>query len=314
MATEAERKDVDLVLERFVLPKEGLFEPLEQAVQATSALLRPNAQVFLSNLKSVSTVASIPFALTNSAALNLRFRSIHIAEKIRARKSLGPDGEPTEEALHEALQIANRRMSEEMQSRESRDEMDGLIVSNLKSLLDAPEFEAAARELLLETVVMVWGSFEVFITETVRLILNGNPQIATKLLADDSAKKHFPPRGISLDLLAEHQFNVATSMGDVLLADRRLDSLPVIKDVLGAMLPGATALRQTLATRELWTLAQRRHLIVHRRGIIDAPYLANTGDQSKVGERLKITSNYVFQSFELVRDAAIELLRTSGAG
>lgn len=28
----------------------------------------------------------------------------------------------------------------------------------------------------------------------------------------------------------------------------------------------------------MWLLSQRRHLIVHRRGIVDAQYLAKTGD------------------------------------
>jgi hypothetical protein len=59
---------------------------------------------------------------------------------------------------------------------------------------------------------------------------------------------------------------------------------------------------------ELFKLAQRRHLIVHRRGSVDAGYLQKTGDNYQVGDTLKLTSEYIYQAIYLVRDVGISIL------
>jgi hypothetical protein len=152
------------------------------------------------------------------------------------------------------------------------------------------------------------GAFESFVSETIRTLVNSKPPLAAVLLSTESTKKHFPSRAVSVEDLANHDFNVAACMGDLLLRDRHLDSLPVIKDVLSAIFPTEDAHRQRLNSPDLWLLWQRRHLIVHRRGVVDSGYLAKTSDTATLGERLCVSARYVESCFSLIVQTAVELM------
>ena len=114
--------------------------------------------------------------------------------------------------------------------------MAGRVMQGLLRLNEDRDFEAATKELLLETLVMMWGALENFISEAVRVLVNLNPSLAVVLLSDATAKKYFPSR-IPIEDLANNGFNIGNSMGDLLMQDRHLDALPVMKDVLGAIFP-----------------------------------------------------------------------------
>ena len=208
-----------------------------------------------------------------------------------------------------AFLIASENMDAELRTNETLNFLRDRVIQNLVELLERPDFQTASQELLLETLVMIWGAFENLVSETIRVLLNANPPLAAKLLGDEATKKHFPSRGIPIEDLATHDFNLATSKGDLLLKDRHLDSLPIIKDVLRVVFKKEVALRDRLANRDLWLLWQRRHLIVHRRGVIDTVYLARTSESAPIGSRLSVQSNYVEASFVLIVDTAVELLR-----
>jgi hypothetical protein len=92
------------------------------------------------------------------------------------------------------------------------------------------------------------------------------------------------------------------------MADKHHGSLPMIKDMLGALFPRHEGLQARLSDRALWLLFQRRHLIAHRRGEIDRSYLDLTADSFKVADRLVVTSGYVYTSVGLARDLAFDLL------
>jgi hypothetical protein len=115
-------------------------------------------------------------------------------------------------------------------------------------------------------------------------------------------------RDLSVEDLAAHQFNIARSMGTLLLQERHL-ALPTIKDVLSVIFPQESTLRDKLAVPKLWLFWQRRNLIAHRRGVVDASYLSKTLDTIAEGARLRISSSQVESSFVLIRDIAIELLK-----
>ena len=45
--------------------------------------------------------------------------------------------------------------------------------------------------MLTQTLVMVWGALEVFISDIVRSMLNTNPSLAVLLMTSDSSKRYF---------------------------------------------------------------------------------------------------------------------------
>jgi hypothetical protein len=291
---------VDLVLGSFALPDAFPFEDLERLFSNAAPLVAPAAAVALANLRSAVAVCSVPFLMAQTAALQMRYRQLLIAEQIRQRRYRMANEEITDEMQQEAGAKAGKRLDEERSSPASIQNLADQCIYSLGSLVSEPSFKAAAEELLLETVVMFWGALEVFLATVIRTELNADPTVALKLIASEGTKKHFPSRGIALEALAEHAFDVSTSMGEILLADRHLDSLPVIKDIANVLWPGNTDLRDRLNDPGLWKFAQRRHLMVHRRGDVDADYIAHTGEAHAVGSRLTIKSDYVAECFGLV--------------
>ncbi|MEI9926112.1 MAG: hypothetical protein WDN50_24375 [Bradyrhizobium sp.] len=158
---------------------------------------------------------------------------------------------------------------------------------------------------------MVWGSFEVFVADFVRAHLNAYPTIATRLLTDGSTKGAFEMKSIGIDELMANQFDVSNAMGNILVSKRRLDGIEVIRNVLKVMFPHHKPMLQQIGTQELYKLAQRRHLIVHRRGSVDVEYRDKTDDNYQVGETLKLTSEYIYQIIYLVRDVGISILEAA---
>ena len=64
-------------------------------------------------------------------------------------------------------------------------------------------------------------------------------------------------------------------------------TLSDIKDVFRTLFPTHTDLHATMKKDGLWLLWQRRHLLVHKRGLVDAAYLKQTGDKQPVESGLE---------------------------
>jgi hypothetical protein len=98
-------------------------------------------------------------------------------------------------------------------------------------------------------------------------------------------------------------------MGNLLLGEHGIGSLSDIKDVFRTLFPTHSDLHATMKKDGLWLLWQRRHLLVHKRGLVDAAYLKQTGDKQPVGERLRISASHLEEIFGLVSDAGVQFVR-----
>jgi hypothetical protein len=302
--TERER----LVAERFVIPKTALLGRLHTAVAQAAPTAKEAAKIFYENLESAFMVVGIPYNFADSSVLMRRHNQLMIAEEIRALKGTQPNEPITEQARAEAHIIAVKRFDEELQDERKVDQLNHQIRHDLYQLMQRNDVDRASHDLLLETVIMVWGSFEVFIADFVRSHLNAYPAIATRLLTDPSTKASFDIKSIGIEDLTANQFNVSNAMGNILVSKRRLDGIEVIRNVLKVMFPHHQQMIQNTGTPELYKLAQRRHLIVHRRGSVDAAYLQKTNDNYQIGRTLRLTSEYIYQVIYLVRDVGISVL------
>src|SRR5690606_36243554 len=91
-------------------------------------------------------------------------------------------------------------------------------------------------------------------------------------------------------------------LGRVLLEYVDLARLPTIRTVLPALFPETAMVRDALSKDCLWLLFQRRHLLVHRRGIVDAQYAGLTGDTTPIGARVVVTPAFLDECLAVVRD------------
>lgn len=297
------------VLNTYLIPNEVVsLKIIEEQLPHFSDGIRDVASVFIGNIRAALSVASVPFLMAQAAAQAAHFERHHIAMRIRAGVPLQQGNEEAEEwALDAARKAASLQLSEPAgEQLMARD-----IVFRLQGARRDEQFRLASEELLREAIVMLWGTLEAMSSDVVRCLLNASPALAARLLHNEPTRKHFPSKGI-LEGLAEHKFDGSGIMGDVILRDRHLDSLPVIRDTLSVMFPKSTFLHQQWGQDGLWHLWQRRHVIVHRRGLVDASYKANVQDDAQLGERLRVSAEGVESAVSLVSNVGLALLQACG--
>jgi hypothetical protein len=297
-----------IVTRQFLIgPPEGLEDRLNTIRAGAKDHLGDAAKTFVTNLESAITTASLPFTFAHYTARQLRYQTIHSAERIR---QLHAEYRHLDDATREANAAAKaqERFQAEMAKKEVRNTIVETTIAFLQAYLEFEEVAEAAHELLRQVLVMVWGAFEVLVGDVVRAEVNRDPLLAETLLSADKTKRYFSNRTVTVQALAKHQFNVASTMGDVIFADIHFDGLPMIRDVLGVLFEESEELHRQLADNTLWLLWQRRHLIVHKRGVIDAAYLARTSDNPPIGSKLIVDSNCIEEGMLLVSDIALGLL------
>lgn len=287
--TEAPPKIANVVRTVFLVPQDfsESAKPLADLAPSLPDGLRQIALAFFDSLHGVIRTLSIPFHYTYSQVHSLHWQRFLMAERIRAR---GIENE--EEREPAALKIAKERFADYLQG-EGREVVVDDVLARLKALQDEQESLAAARELTRQGVVLVWSAVEVLARDSFVFLLNRRPILAEQLLAEQANRKRFSVDRIDWQTLAEYGYDLSENLGTFLISKADLTSVPAIRDAYGALFPTATELGRKLADRRLWDLCQKRNLIVHRRGIVDQQYLANTGDTLSLGADLWIRPSEV---------------------
>lgn len=281
-----------------------LCAPLDGMLPLVPASIRSQVQVFRDSLEGCMRVASLPFTLTWDSVYQQRFNSFDAAERIRGLKLDG--GELTPADIVEARKRAHQRMNDFIASEEGRAEIIDNTLRSLRALMNRDEVNPSLQELLLEAVVMIWGVFEVFVSDCLRSLTNAAPEKGLRLFNSES-KKYLSGKPITIEAIAERNFNLAACMGDLFFDAVRLDSLQTMRDVVSVLYP-SEELRKDFSNKALWLLWQRRNLIAHRRGVVDRLYLERTGDAANIGQRIVLSGEYIDECAELVRDCALALI------
>lgn len=298
--TEARRRAVrENVISAFLIcDTEELLGPLRSFLKDNNHA-SPLVYEAVDGLQSVVLAASLPFQLTNDAVCQSMFDRKHIAARIRADDCEGADVK--------ALAFAKTEMANFLASSEGVHFMRDEIVHELDDRLSRANISAAAGELLVQTVVSTWGVFENFARSFIIDFINANPKMAQPILKSPDLKEYFGRPAIDIQVIGEHGFDLTGIMGNVIFHGKKLDSLSVIKKIMSALFKDKTV---TVALGgDLWSLNQRRHLLVHKRGLVDEEYISQTGDKLVKGDRLTITSADVEKSVIAVQLAIITLSR-----
>jgi len=180
------------------------------------------------------------------------------------------------------------------------------VVRRLEGFLG--RHEAAVHQLNSEALVMIWGAFEVFATDTIRRRINLRPMDGVRLASEEPARRRINLKTVPFAELAELGFDMRNQMGDLVLTNVNLSSLETLKDIISVVLPGADELHRTLRNPELRRLWKRRNLIAHRGGIVDRAFLKSGVDDVPLGNRLIVKRAAIETSLEAVLAAAHALL------
>ena len=99
-------------------------------------------------------------------------------------------------------------------------------------------------------------------------------------------------------------------MGDVLTGYIDFSNLDALREIVSALPMQDQELKQLVRKKDLWLLNQRRHLLVHRAGYVDARYQKSTGEKVPIGSKLRITPEELRQYLVLVRDMAVRVIES----
>jgi hypothetical protein len=277
----------------------GVFPP----VDAESAFMVP-LLAFQSNLDATISVGTVPFRLASHGVVNERYHELLRAERVRTIVGLGED--VSQETEKEAAETAQTKVFKEFEDKEILYQHAGNTLKILHQFFrEEEDFRTSMQELLRQVLVMCWGAFEVLVNDTIRVLLNERPKLI-KAFAEQKPYRELLSNRVLFDALEANSFNLSSCMGDLFSEVVKLDALPKIQKAvrIGLNEPSVDIL---LKDDRLWKLGQQRHLIVHRRGLVDADYLEHTSDRVPIGEHLKVGAEYVEESLLLVRDTGLSI-------
>jgi len=294
---------------------------INRATEGIPEWISTPAKVFLENIEAAITTAKIPYTIARTSILTARFDTLTIRHRILfdadTRTSLPSDEdiEKTPKEQAELDEIVRKKalveFLEEQKNPAARSQIQNQWATFLIAQLQDKEMETAARELLRQAVVMIWGAFEVLCRDVFVGHLNNNPTEVQKLMADSDTKKIFQAKAVGLEELSEYGFDVSKNLGNVFVNNYDLSSLGTIKQTLKVLFPSNQDLHEHLRDQKLWLLHQRRHLIVHRRAVVDKQYLENTGEKIIIGEQLTPTPAGIEEYIKLVCHAALALVKAA---
>lgn len=288
-------------------------------LDAAAALLRPEYQpvfeAFRHSLMATISTVAMPFSLASASVERSHFQRFHAAERIRAhdfgdmftegdREGITNDQEETT-----AHNEARSRMLDFLQSQDGR---QALVRDTCQFLLASlgRGLERAAQELLQQGLALLWSAFEVLCRDTFETALNANPARAKALIEDPITRKRFEAGRLPLDTLLQYGFDLSARLGTVLVTQQDFSDLRTTKAVYSVLYPKCGDLHQALSHRDLWTLFQRRHLVVHRRCVIDQSYLDATGEMLAVGAHLTVTPQDLEGALDVVSSSGTSLARS----
>lgn len=293
MANEILPKELaEQVTARFFIPPEGemLFPRLESVVANLPPEYAPLGAAFVTNLFAVRSTAKVPFTLANAATERAHWQRISVAERIRSRNLSATDGE-SEPALEvrrdaTAYEVARTRMREFAASDNGRSVMAADTCRFMLDALSSGTMGAAADELILQGEVLAWSALESLARDVFETALNRHPEQVLELLRDPVARQRLPAK-FALEELATLGFDLSSTLGSVLTSHQDFSDLRTIRAILPLTL-GSDEVAAALADPRLWALSQRRHLILHRRGVVDRRFLDATGENLPLGTRIVI--------------------------
>lgn len=260
-------------------------------IQRLPEHLRAAPQSFLSALKAISDAACLPNRISFGLAWeNERSRALqHALHTINGKGFLS--NESQEEASARVIKQAHAAADEEMRTiTQSEARFNHVFRRSIEALLFDPfqqTTEQAAKELRYQTTVAIWSSIEVLLKDQLIEFMNWNPVLAKRLITDEISKRRFEMPKLTFDELEERNFNFQNCMGDFLVRHRDASDLLTLKAAIGAIW-GKGDLFYAMESREIRLLNLQRHLIVHRRGVVDEKYLSQSGEQVQKGESVVI--------------------------
>jgi hypothetical protein len=278
------------------------FIDLDRVLTKCQGNLLTVGRAFKGNLEGVSTLVSIPYRIARLFVGEHKQAEVRERVNLAIRSAFSRPG-----ALSDKVDSFNGSL-EEMLSELSQPNVPRQLALKALDLaartLEVSSLKKSIEEILRQALVLTWGAVEVLANDLAAELLNGNPQLASQVL-----KKVSDDHRLDVRTLEEYRFNLSESFGTYLCDRWPINSVKRMKDVLSLIFSTDPEVQRELARDDLWHLGQSRHLIVHRRGIVDSRHLRSIKSSVlSVGDLLPVTLVDVQRYQESARDLGIALL------
>ncbi|MCJ7691742.1 MAG: hypothetical protein MUO60_20895 [Clostridiaceae bacterium] len=265
------------------------------------------------NLKAVIAILSLPNTISVTRTKLLIFDKIMTQELILSTPLVIDDPESKEDEKKRKELVykkAQERYFKEVYTEQGTKEFWNITYSFLDDLHDKNEVAIAVKELLNQSCILLWSSFEVLSRDFFINYINRNANRINDLLEFLKAKKIYN-NIISLDTLVEHSYDISKNMGFILEQNIDFSYLSYIREIYKMLFPLNTTLVNNINNKLLWKINQQRHLLVHKKGIVDKKYSESTDDKTPIGEEIIITPESVKQYLEIIKSTGYEIVNSA---
>jgi len=281
----------------------GTGPEFNKAVEGCSASIRKVVDEFAHNIHGAAAIVSIPHRLAMGGLAERRVR-----EAIRKELSSVTIGSlaQTEAQRKEAVENAALAALENVQP-------DGLAELG-EALKWTGLGEDDLQELLGQGTVLSWSSVEVFCREFLRVALNTLPTLRVRFAQSKKLRKDCGIEAFGWSELIDANFDLRNCLGDILTRRFDIKDIGTARRVFDILFAGIEPVHVALADPQLTLLAARRHLIVHRRRVIDRKYLDATGEKASAGTKLRIEASELSGQMRACCDLVQTLARATVTG
>lgn len=269
-------------------PFDALNKMLEGLAGDATPLEQP-FRAFVSNLRAAKDLLDFPYLLMAPFLIG----DSDANRRLQELKAAGANP-ADEEFLGENLEFTHLLVSTVL--RKSND--------HLKK--QRPEL---LNRLMHQACLLTWGAFEVYCKDVFIAALNKRPDLYGVIAKNQKLKERFSiAQGAWPNILEKNAYDLTGKLGTIIGADRDFSSPQLLKDlfpVLFAELGAPDEFLRVFESPELWLVGQRRHLIAHRCGIVDAEYVRKCNDSSQeIGRLLFLRGRDLAESLSVVARAA----------
>jgi len=301
------------------LKKAKFLEPFEDVISKLDAEGREIASSFRYNLDAVITVISIPLSIAQTHYDVSRLNELLTMESIKRAKweeEIVNDPKKEEKDLQKKKEIvaaAIKGFNEELETKQGVRKAWQGTYHFLDTLIGHRRIDDAPQELIRQGIVLAWSTFESFFRDHFSHYVNKNPEASKEIFNNPKLKNRCNVKVMSLDVLSEYDFDVSGAMGTILSSYFDFSNLDTIREICKTLFPDNEKLIREIEKDEFWLLNQRRHLIVHRSGIVNKQYLKRTSDKKTLGTRIPVGPEEIRADLTCVRDLGIRLLKSLGS-
>jgi len=293
--------------------EEEFFYSFDEFLKKTPKGYKNLFKSFRDNIRAVISILLLPQEISSSRTKLYLFDNILTQETIKNTPIVpiyfSEDEKKKEEERFDreqiegkkkAIKTAKERFFEETYTKEGAKKYWDITFSFLGSCYETSDhLKIAIAELLNQGEVLIWGALEVLSRELIKTFLNKNPSLVTEILTNTKLKSKFNIKAIPIEILSDFSFDISKKMGEIVIMNNDLSNYSILQEMYRSIFKNARITR-TIKSKDIYYLNQIRHLIVHRRGIIDQQFLDSTECKSKVGEKIILKPKEVIDDLSTV--------------